>query len=94
MSTLAVILGIAFVLVFVRLLPALVYELAFFGAVFGFVEIWHYWGSAFLNMPELPAYIYEFTAAFGLTWIIIRLLLIASLFFPQIRPISVIVGGK
>lgn len=94
----AVFLGIAFVLIGIRLLPKLVYEIALFGAVFGLPQIWHYWGSAFLNLPELPIAILQFTAAGALAWALLRIMFILSLFPSPIQPIlrmfSTFVNGR
>ena len=89
-----IIAGILFVLITVRILPKLVYEIAFLGAIFGFFELWHYHGTAFLGMPDLPLVFLQFAAALGLTWIVLRLILIFSLFIPQLKPIVMILEGK
>lgn len=93
-DSLLILLGIAFVLIGVRFLPKLVYEIAFFGAIFGLVEWWKYWGVAVLSLPNMPNGVYVFTAAFMATWIVIRLLFIAGLFIPQAKMLSVVLEGK
>lgn len=89
-----VIAGILFVIITIRILPKLVYEIAFLGAIFGFFELWHYHGTAFLGMPDMPLVFLQFAAALGLTWIVLRLILIFSLFIPQLKPIVTLMEGR
>lgn len=99
MTYIPIILGIAFVLLGVRFLPKLVYELAFFGAIFAAIEWWKYWGAGldvfgWFTIPPVPEPVFLFGAAFSFTWILLRLIIIFSLFIPQLRIVSAILEGK
>ena len=86
-SLLPIMFGIMFVLLFMRLLPSLVLELAWFGAVFGGIELWHYHGTAFLGLPQLPLPLLQFAAVGALAWVFFRIVFIISLLpIPYIQP--------
>lgn len=94
----AVVLGIVFVLIGMRLLLKLVHEIAFFGATLGFIGLYHYHGTVFLNLPVLPMFVLQFSAAAALTWVFFRLIFIFALFPSPIQPllmqISILVNGN
>jgi hypothetical protein len=89
-----VLIGIAFVFVSIRVLHTLILEVVWFGAILGFIELYHYQGVVFLGWPDLPSWLLIAGASAMITWIVLRVIYVFSLLpVPFLQPIFMTVSG-
>ena len=87
---LAIILGIAFVVVVARKLKSHLLELLFFGGIFGLAETYRFWGTDILGLPKLPDFILYFVASGLIFWSIMKILMVIGRVVPQLGFLSTI----
>lgn len=89
-----ILLGIGFVIFFARIIPGVLLEVIFFGAIFSFFEAWRFWGTQ-LGIPGFEGGLMIFICSALIFWAIARFIyVIGMLWFPPAMAVSTAILGS